>query len=80
MQQAREISVTLRVERMRHGVLAVEVKRSLAIGSELYDAVSGQAGGQPRLTEHRCSDAGTGRSARLRAIDEFLAVDSSPIK
>lgn len=42
MQQAREISVTLRVERMRHGVLAVEVKRSLAIGSELYDAVSGQ--------------------------------------
>lgn len=50
MEEAMEISATLRVERMRHRVLAVEVKRSLAIGRELHEAVSRR--GQLRPKPH----------------------------
>jgi hypothetical protein len=41
IREAREISATLKLDRMRNGILVVEIKRNFALGDEIYEAALG---------------------------------------
>jgi hypothetical protein len=41
IREAREISATLKLDRMRNGILVVEIKRNFALAREIYEAALG---------------------------------------